>query len=84
MSWRGRKVRAEEIRDTALLVIEGDHDGSCPPGQGRAALRLCTGFNAVMKRYDLQHGAGHETLFEGTVWEAQIYPLVRDLIRDRV
>jgi poly-beta-hydroxyalkanoate depolymerase len=37
-----------------------------------------------MKRYHLQHGAGHGTLFEGTVWEAQIYPLARDLIRDRV
>ena len=36
-----------------------------------------------MKRYHLQPGAGHETLFEETVWEAQIYPLVRDLIRDK-
>jgi poly(3-hydroxybutyrate) depolymerase len=83
MAWRGRKVRPETIRDTALLVIEGDRDGSCPPGQGRAALRLCTGLDAAMKRYHLQPGAGHETLFEGPVWEAQIYPLVRDLIRDK-
>jgi poly(3-hydroxybutyrate) depolymerase len=36
MSWRGREVRPEAIRDTALLVIEGDRDNSCPPGQGRA------------------------------------------------
>ena len=83
MAWRGRKVRPEAIRDTALLVIEGDRDGSCPPGQGRAALRLCTGLDAAMKRYHLQPGAGHETLFEGPVWETQIYPLVRDLIRDK-
>jgi poly(3-hydroxybutyrate) depolymerase len=66
-----------------LLVIEGDRDGSCPPGQGRAAIRLCTGLDAAMKRHHLQPGAGHETLFEGPVWEAQIYPLVRDLIRDK-
>ena len=65
MAWRGREVRPEAIRDTALLVIEGDRDGSCPPGQGRAALRLCTGLDAAMKRYHLQPGAGHETLFEG-------------------
>ena len=83
MAWRGREVRPEAIRDTALLVIEGDRDGSCPPGQGRAALRLCTGLDAAMKRYHLQPGAGHETLFEGPVWETQIYPLVRDLIRDK-
>jgi poly(3-hydroxybutyrate) depolymerase len=81
MRWRGRPVRPEAIRDTALLVIEGDRDGSCPPGQGRAALRLCTGLDAAMKRHHLQPGAGHDALFEGPVWEAQIYPLVRDLIR---
>jgi hypothetical protein len=28
-------------------VIEGDRDGSCPPGQGRAALRLCTSLDAA-------------------------------------
>jgi poly(3-hydroxybutyrate) depolymerase len=83
MAWRGRAVKPEAIRDTALLVIEGDRDGSCPPGQGRAALRLCTSLDAAMKRYHLQPGAGHETLFEGPVWETQIYPLVRELIRDR-
>jgi poly(3-hydroxybutyrate) depolymerase len=81
MYWRGRKVWPEAIRDTRLLVIEGDRDASCPPGQGRAALRLCTGLDATMTRYHLQPGAGHDTLFEGPVWEAQIYPLVRDLIR---
>jgi poly(3-hydroxybutyrate) depolymerase len=83
MSWRGQAVKPKAIRDTALLVIEGDRDGSCPPGQGRAALRLCTGLDAAMKRYHLQPGAGHETLFEGPVWETQIYPLVRDLIREK-
>jgi poly(3-hydroxybutyrate) depolymerase len=83
MAWRGRAVKPEAIRDTALLVIEGDRDGSCPPGQGRAALRLCTSLDAATKRYHLQPGAGHETLFEGPVWETQIYPLVRDLIRDK-
>jgi poly(3-hydroxybutyrate) depolymerase len=81
MRWRGRDVRPEAIHDTALLVIEGDHDASCPPGQGRAALRLCTGLDATMKRYHLQPGARHDTLFEGPVWETQVYPLVRDLIR---
>jgi poly(3-hydroxybutyrate) depolymerase len=83
MAWRGREVRPEAIRDTALLVIEGDRDGSCPPGQGRAALRLCTGLDGAMKRYHLEPGAGHETLFEGPVWKTQIYPLVRNFIRDK-
>jgi len=63
-------------------VIEGDRDSSNPPGQSRAALRLCTGFSMAMKRYQLQRGAGYGTLFERPIWEMQIYSPARDLIRD--
>jgi poly(3-hydroxybutyrate) depolymerase len=34
--WRGRPGRLEAIRDTALLVVEGERDETCPPGQTRA------------------------------------------------
>jgi poly(3-hydroxybutyrate) depolymerase len=81
MRWRGRPVRPEAIRDTALLAVEGERDESCPPGQTRAALRLCTGLSPGMARHHLQPGAGHDTLFEGPVWETQVYPVVRDVVR---
>jgi poly(3-hydroxybutyrate) depolymerase len=81
MTWRGRSVRLDAIHDTALLVVEGERDATCPPGQTRAALDLCSGLDSAKKRHHLQPGAGHDALFEGPVWEAEIYPLVRKVIR---
>jgi len=81
MAWRGRPVRPGAIRDTALLAIEGGRDATCPPGQTRAALDLCPNLGAAKKRHHLQRDAGHDDLFEGPTWAAEVYPLVRDAIR---
>jgi poly(3-hydroxybutyrate) depolymerase len=81
MAWRGRPVRPEAIRGTALLAVEGGRDETCPPGQTRAALELCSGLGPALKRHHLQPGAGHDDLFEGPVWATEIYPLVREVIR---
>ena len=81
MLWRGRPVRPEAIRDTALLAVEGGRDESCPPGQTRAALDLCRNLGPEKKRHHVQPGARHDDLFEGPVWTAQVYPVVRDVIR---
>ncbi|WP_431267093.1 polyhydroxyalkanoate depolymerase [Dankookia sp. P2] len=81
MRWRGRPVRPEAIRDTALLVVEGAEDASCPPGQARAALGLCRGLPQGARHHHLQPGAGHDALFEGPAWEAEIRPLVARVIR---
>jgi poly(3-hydroxybutyrate) depolymerase len=81
MRWRGRPVRPEAIRDTALLAVEGERDGSCPPGQTRAALDLCRNLGPEKKRHHVQPGARHDDLFEGPIWTAQVYPVVREVIR---
>ena len=81
MMWRGRPVRPEAIRDTTLLAVEAERDQTCPPGQTRPALDLCRGLDPARKRHHLQRGGGHDDLFEGPTWEAEIYPLVREMIR---
>ena len=81
MTWRGRPVRPDAIRDTALLAVEGERDETCPPGQTRAALDLCPALGPTQKRHHLQRGAGHDDLFEGPAWAAEILPLVREVIR---
>jgi poly(3-hydroxybutyrate) depolymerase len=81
MRWRGRPVRPEAIRDTALLAVEGERDESCPPGQTRAALDLCRNLGPEKKRHHVQPGARHDDLFEGPIWTAQVYPVVREVIR---
>ena len=78
---RGRPVRPDAIRDTALLAIEGERDETCPPGQTRAALDLCPALGPTKKRHHLHRGAGHDDLFEGPAWAAEILPLVQDVIR---
>jgi poly(3-hydroxybutyrate) depolymerase len=81
MLWRGRPVRPEAIRDTALLAVEGERDATCPPGQTRAALDLCPALGPARKRCHLRRGAGHDDLFEGPTWATEILPLVREVIR---
>ncbi len=81
MAWRGRPVRLDAIRGTALLAVEGEQDQTCPPGQTRAALDLCSALAPKEKRHRLQRGASHDDLFEGPTWATEIYPLVRKVIR---
>ncbi len=81
MMWRGRPVRLDAIRDTALLAVEGERDQTCPPGQTRAALDLCPALSPESKRHHLHPGAQHDDLFEGPTWETEILPLVREVIR---
>jgi poly(3-hydroxybutyrate) depolymerase len=81
LAWRGRRVRLEAIRRTALLVVEGEEDDICSVGQTMAALDLCRGLPMNLKRYHLQTGVGHYGVFNGKRWAFEIYPRVRDMIQ---
>ena len=82
MLWRGRKVRPELIRDTALMTIEGENDDITAPGQTFAAHALCSGIPAERKRHYLQAQAGHYGIFSGRRWREEICPRLRDFMRD--
>jgi len=76
---RGRPVDPRAIRHTALLTIEGERDDICGLGQTAAAHDLCTGLRPHRKRHHMQAGVGHYGVFSGRRWEAQVYPIVRNL-----
>ena len=80
MTFRGEPVNPAAIRQTALLVVEGERDDICGIGQTMAALDLCSGIPATRKTYHLQTGAGHYGVFSGRAWTNQIYPKVRAMI----
>ena len=80
LTWRGRPVRPEAIRRTAILTVEGEKDDICSNGQTMAALDLCRGLPVTMKRHHLQTGVGHYGVFSGRRWAQQIYPRVREVI----
>jgi poly(3-hydroxybutyrate) depolymerase len=76
----GERVRPQDIKDTALLTIEGELDDISGCGQTRAAHRLCEGLPAQKKRHFTAEKCGHYGIFSGRRWRTIIYPQVRDFI----
>lgn len=81
MTWRGRRVRPEAIRRTAVMAVEGEKDDICGIGQTMAALDLCRSVPLTMRRYHLQTGVGHYGVFSGRRFAQAIYPRVREMIQ---
>ncbi|URI07460.1 polyhydroxyalkanoate depolymerase [Aquincola tertiaricarbonis] len=80
LAWRGRPVRPEAIRRTALLTIEGERDDICAVGQTLAAHEMCSQLRPTLKSHYVQPGVGHYGVFSGRRWDTQIYPMMRDVV----
>jgi poly(3-hydroxybutyrate) depolymerase len=76
----GRLVAPSAIRNTYLLVVEGEHDDMCGIGQTSAAFDLCTALRPDQKQYHLQQGVGHYGVFNGSRWNSGIYPVIKAMI----
>ena len=79
---RGRRVRPEAIVDTALMTVEGEEDDISGVGQTQAAHALCTGLPEAKKTLYVQPRVGHYGVFNGRRFREEIYPRVRDFIRE--
>src|SRR6476619_829093 len=77
---RGRLVRPDAIRDTALLAIEGERDDISGLGQTRAALDIATRLPAAKKQYFMARDVGHYGIFNGRKWREQIAPVVEKFL----
>jgi polyhydroxyalkanoate depolymerase len=78
--YRGRRVDPGAIHRTALLTVEGEKDDICGLGQTMAAQELCSGLRPYRKRHHLQAGVGHFGVFNGSRWNNQIYPVLKNVI----
>jgi polyhydroxyalkanoate depolymerase len=78
--YRGRRVDTDAIRKVSLLTVEGERDDICSVGQTQAAHDLCSGIKPFRKKHYVQPGVGHYGVFSGTRWQAQAYPIVRNII----
>ncbi|MBL0720734.1 polyhydroxyalkanoate depolymerase [Piscinibacter sp. Jin2] len=76
----GAAVRPQDIRQTALMTVEGELDDISGAGQTRAALELCSGIPAERKTHYDVAGAGHYGIFSGRRWRELAYPAIRDFI----
>jgi len=81
MMHRGKPVDPGQIRNAALLTVEGERDDISGVGQTEAAHRLCTGIPADRKAHYLQLGVGHYGVFNGSRFRAEIVPRINDFIR---
>jgi poly(3-hydroxybutyrate) depolymerase len=81
-TWRvkGKPVRPQDIKASALLTIEGELDDISGAGQTRAAHELCTGVPKQRQfHYDVM-GAGHYGIFSGRRWREKVYPQLSEFI----
>ena len=77
---KGKPVRPQDIKTTALLTIEGELDDISGAGQTRAAHDLCIGIPKSRQFHYDAVGAGHYGIFSGRRWREKVYPRVRDFI----
>jgi poly(3-hydroxybutyrate) depolymerase len=80
MMHRRTPVDPSQIRNVALLTIEGEKDDISGVGQTEAAHRLCTNIPAAKKAHYLQPSVGHYGVFNGSRYRAEIAPRIADFI----
>jgi poly(3-hydroxybutyrate) depolymerase len=78
----GERVRPELIETTALMTVEGELDDISGNGQTAAAHDLCSGIPAAKHRHLLAKDVGHYGIFSGRRFRENIYPEMREFIRE--
>ena len=81
MSVRAQKVVPSDIRDTAIMTVEGADDDITGAGQTHVALELCRGVPAERTRKLTAEGCGHYGIFSGSKFRESIFPELRAFIR---
>ncbi len=75
------RVRPQDIKNTALLTVEGELDDISGSGQTRAAQDLCSNIPKNDRQHLEVEGAGHYGIFSGRRWREVVYPQVTAFIR---
>jgi poly(3-hydroxybutyrate) depolymerase len=74
--YRGRRIDPADVRQTALLTIEGEKDDISGVGQTEAAHRLCSSLNDDQRHHHLQMGVGHYGVFSGSRFRRDVVPVI--------
>jgi poly(3-hydroxybutyrate) depolymerase len=74
-------VRPQDIKNVALMTVEGELDDISGAGQTQAAHDLCSGIPADMQEDFVVPGAGHYGIFSGRRWRETVCPRIADFIK---
>jgi poly(3-hydroxybutyrate) depolymerase len=77
----GQFVRPQDIKNVALLTVEGELDDISGAGQTQAAHDLCTGIPDAMQEDFVVPGAGHYGIFSGRRWRETVCPRIAGFIK---
>jgi poly(3-hydroxybutyrate) depolymerase len=77
----GKLVRPQDIKNVALMTVEGELDDISGPGQTQAAHDLCSGIPQHMREDFVAEGCGHYGIFAGRRWRENICPRVGAFIK---
>jgi poly(3-hydroxybutyrate) depolymerase len=80
MQYQGEAVDCGDIKDVAILTLEGEKDDMISLGQTEAALNLCTNLPKKLKKHYVQMGVGHYGIFNGSKYREFVAPLMKDWI----
>jgi poly(3-hydroxybutyrate) depolymerase len=73
-------VRPQDIKNTALMSVEGELDDISGSGQTNAVHDICTGVTGERSTHFEVKGAGHYGIFSGRRWREHVYPRVKAFI----
>jgi poly(3-hydroxybutyrate) depolymerase len=76
----GKLVRPQDIKNVALLTIEGELDDISGPGQTQAAHDLCSSIPKSRKEHFTAPKCGHYGIFSGRRWREIIAPRIEEFI----
>ncbi|WP_426341665.1 polyhydroxyalkanoate depolymerase [Pseudoduganella sp. S-14] len=74
-------VRPQDIKNVALMTVEGELDDISGAGQTQAAHDLCSGIPATMQEDFVVPGAGHYGIFSGRRWREMVCPRIAAFIK---
>lgn len=74
-------VRPQDIKNVALMTVEGELDDISGAGQTQAAHDLCSGIPADMQEDFVVPGAGHYGIFSGRRWRETVCPRIAGFIK---
>jgi poly(3-hydroxybutyrate) depolymerase len=80
---KGKEIRLQDIKNTSILVIEGERDDITGLGQTKSVVTLCKNLPDDMKKYFLAPGVGHYGLFNGSKFRNTIIPEINNFIKSQ-